>query len=108
MPRVRVYRFTPNSQEERERLKDGGIAIIDQIICSHARYINEFLSHFIIQLYDRFFRFFIGTFESTFTYRIYEEREILGFPQKTTFNTFCKDDSDMDNCEKNSVWPIEY
>lgn len=35
--RYRVTKFTPSSHEERERLKPGGIAIIDQIICSHAR-----------------------------------------------------------------------
>lgn len=88
MMRTRVFRYTPESLEQHEELKDGGIAIIDQIICSHA-------SHFI------------GTFESTFTYRIYEEREILGFPKKTTFNTFCKYEDKRD-CEKNSVWPIIY
>lgn len=70
------------------QLGDGGLAIIDQIICSHAR-------------------MFIGTFESTFTYRIYEEREILGFPQETTFNTLCKRD-DLVDCNRNSVWPIRY
>lgn len=69
-------------------MKDGGVAIVDQIICSHAKA-------------------FIGTYESTFTYRIYEEREILGFSKDTTFNTFCKYE-DGKNCEKNSVWPIAY
>lgn len=54
-----------------------------------------------------FFRYFIGTFESTFTYRIYEEREIMGFPIKSTFNTFCKNE-DLSKCEQNSVWPIAY
>ncbi|CAG9821026.1 unnamed protein product [Phaedon cochleariae] len=65
---------------------DGGIAIIDQIICSHAR-------------------FFIGTHESTFSFRIQEEREILGFPVETTFNAFCKNKS---NCSKPSIWKIVY
>lgn len=32
-----VYKFTPSSNEEREQLKPGGIAIVDQIICSYAR-----------------------------------------------------------------------
>jgi peptide-O-fucosyltransferase len=31
-----VYRFTP-TKEVHQRYKDGGVAIIDQIICSHAR-----------------------------------------------------------------------
>ncbi|XP_058127241.1 GDP-fucose protein O-fucosyltransferase 2 [Anopheles ziemanni] len=88
LKRFRVVRFAPENYEQRATLKDGGIAIVDQIICSHARY-------------------FIGTYESTFTYRIYEEREIIGFPKDLTFNTFCKSEKDM-NCEKNTVWPIVY
>jgi hypothetical protein len=44
-------------------VKDGGIAIIDQLIASHAKY-------------------FIGSYESTFSFRIQEEREIMGFPAK--------------------------
>lgn len=86
--RHRVFRFQPESTEQKNRIKDGGVAIIDQIICSHAQY-------------------FIGTYESTFTYRIYEEREIMGFSKHSTFNTFCKSDDDSDdNCQKNSVWLI--
>uniref|UniRef100_A0A182P6V3 GDP-fucose protein O-fucosyltransferase 2 n=1 Tax=Anopheles epiroticus TaxID=199890 RepID=A0A182P6V3_9DIPT len=88
LKRFRVVRFVPESYEQRAALKDGGIAIVDQIICSHARY-------------------FLGTYESTFTYRIYEEREIIGFPKDLTFNTLCKSEKDM-NCEKNTVWPIVY
>lgn len=53
-------------------------------------------------------RYFMGTFESTFTYRIYEEREILGFPSETTFNTLCKSSQETDECSKNSVWPIVF
>lgn len=37
LPRYRVVKFTPSSLEEREKLKPGGIAIVDQIICSHAK-----------------------------------------------------------------------
>ncbi|XP_055386490.1 GDP-fucose protein O-fucosyltransferase 2 isoform X2 [Condylostylus longicornis] len=48
-----------------------------------------------------------GTFESTFTYRIQEEREILGFRKNLTFNTFCKNE-DLSNCQRNAVWPIVY
>lgn len=33
----RVIKYKPESQEQFEQIKDGGIAIIDQIICSHAR-----------------------------------------------------------------------
>lgn len=88
LQRGKVFRFIPESLHQKTLIKDGGVAIIDQIICSHARY-------------------FIGTFESTFTYRIYEEREILGFPKHTTFNTFCKTE-DLENCAKNSIWPIVY
>lgn len=86
--RYRIVRFTPENLYQKSLIKDGGIAIIDQLICSHAR-------------------FFVGTYESTFTYRIYEEREILGFPKDRTFNTLCKK-STMENCSQNSVWPIVY
>lgn len=82
-----LHKFKP-PWEYHQMLGDGGLAVIDQIICSHARW-------------------FIGTFESTFTYRIYEEREILGFPTKTTFNTLCKRD-DLVDCNRNSVWPIRF
>lgn len=88
LKRFKVVRYSPESRDEMTRLKDGGVAVIDQIVCSHARY-------------------FIGTYESTFTYRIYEEREILGFSKDLTFNTFCKDE-EASNCEKNAIWPIQY
>ncbi|XP_011177082.2 GDP-fucose protein O-fucosyltransferase 2 [Zeugodacus cucurbitae] len=88
LQRIRVRRFTPESLTQKALIKDGGLAIVDQIICAHARH-------------------FMGTFESTFTYRIYEEREILGFPQHTTFNTLCKY-ATLEDCEKNSVWSIVY
>ncbi|KAG5683956.1 hypothetical protein PVAND_013211 [Polypedilum vanderplanki] len=84
---VNLHKFKP-PWEFQMQLGDGAVAIIDQIICSHARK-------------------FIGTFESTFTYRIYEEREILGFQQNMTFNTLCKRD-DLIDCNRNSVWPIRY
>lgn len=67
------------------KFKEGGIAIIEQIICAHAR-------------------FFIGTYESTFSFRIQEEREILGFRVNTTFNSFCKNADD--ECTQPSVWKI--
>lgn len=86
--RQRVVRFVTEDLYQKATIKDGGIAIIDQLICAHAH-------------------FFVGTYESTFTYRIYEEREILGFPKDRTFNTLCKKSS-MENCAQNSVWPIVY
>ncbi|OAD55705.1 GDP-fucose protein O-fucosyltransferase 2 [Eufriesea mexicana] len=78
-----VLRFIP-SDYVLNKFKDGGIAIIDQIISSYARY-------------------FIGTFESTFTFRIQEDREIIGFPTKTTFNYLCKD---TEKCDSNGQWEI--
>lgn len=78
------YRSTA---EERIAFKDGGVAIIDQIICSYARY-------------------FIGTHESTFSFRIEEEREIMGFRESTTFNRFCCDR--QDKCAPPSKWKIVY
>lgn len=75
-----------SDEEVTEKYGDGGVAIVEQIICSHARY-------------------FIGTYESTFSFRIQEEREIIGFPTQNTFNRFCGSNKD---CEKPSVWKIVY
>ena len=49
------------------------------------------------------FRYFIGTHESTFTYRIQEDREILGFLPETTFNKFCGKE---ENCISERNWTI--
>lgn len=91
-----VFRYEPN-ESELIKYKDGGVAIIDQIICSHAFY-------------------FIGTYESTFTFRIQEEREILGFYPNTTFNRLCSESYDPSTtadeanfkCEESSKWLIVY
>ncbi|XP_077897330.1 GDP-fucose protein O-fucosyltransferase 2 [Ictidomys tridecemlineatus] len=82
----KMVTFEP-SWEELELYKDGGVAIIDQWICSHAR-------------------FFIGTSVSTFSFRIHEEREILGLDPKTTYNRFCGDQEKA--CEQPSHWEIAY
>lgn len=39
MSRYKMRRFQPSSQLERDQLRDGGIAIVDQIVCSHARLV---------------------------------------------------------------------
>lgn len=49
------------------------------------------------------FRYFIGTYESTFTFRIQEDREIIGFPTKTTFNYLCRT---KEKCNFNGQWEI--
>lgn len=84
----KVYRYTPTSTKELESLKDGGVAIIDQWICAHAR-------------------FFVGSYVSTFTFRIHEEREILGFNQESTYNRLCGDE-EAENCEQPTRWEIKY
>lgn len=78
-----VYYYLP-SKADIENFKDGGVAIIDQIICSYTAY-------------------FIGTHESTYSYRIQEEREILGHDSSTTFNRLCPDSGP---CERPSKWKI--
>ncbi|RUS69404.1 hypothetical protein EGW08_022835, partial [Elysia chlorotica] len=81
-----VFKFEPTKQM-REDFKDGGVAIIDQWICAHAR-------------------FFVGTRESTFSFRIQDEREILGFNPDMTFNRLC---NEKDNeCEQPTRWLIKY
>ncbi|XP_064470972.1 GDP-fucose protein O-fucosyltransferase 2-like [Ornithodoros turicata] len=72
---------------EGQRLKDGSLAIIDQWIAAHARY-------------------FVGSYESTFSFRIQEEREILGFHPDTTFNRLCGNKDDM--CSQPTRWMITY
>ncbi|XP_014245555.1 GDP-fucose protein O-fucosyltransferase 2 [Cimex lectularius] len=81
---VTVIQYKADDKKQK-RFKDGGIAIIDQIICSYAKY-------------------FIGTHESTFSFRIQEEREILGFPPEMTFNRLCGADK---TCTAPSKWTIE-
>lgn len=76
-----VFRFSD------PKLHDGAVAIIDQWICAHAR-------------------LFIGSHLSTFSYRIQEDREILGFPVNATFNRLCPDG--VLQCEQPSKWTIVY
>lgn len=84
--KIQVFRYKP-TPEVHEQYKDGGVSIIDQWICAHARY-------------------FIGSYVSTFSFRIHEDREILGFEPEVTFNRLCNDDSDT--CEQPSKWTIKY
>ncbi|KAJ0169771.1 hypothetical protein K1T71_014377 [Dendrolimus kikuchii] len=81
-----VVKFYVPNTEFLNKHKDGEIAIIEQIICSYAA-------------------FFIGTHESTFSFRIQEEREIMGFDSRTTFNRLCPDSG---VCEKPAKWTIVY
>ena len=85
-PGIRVVRYQP-SDTELSDLKDGGVAIVDQIVCSHARY-------------------FIGTRESTFTFRIQEEREMLGFREEDTFDMLCRDGEA--ECDGGTQWRIDW
>lgn len=66
-------------------LTEGQIAIVDQIICSKAE-------------------MFVGSFESTFSFRIQEEREILGRAPDTTFNRLCADGET--DCRQPTRWTI--
>ncbi|CAG0920989.1 unnamed protein product [Notodromas monacha] len=85
-PEFQLFVFT-GTPERIKKFHAGGVAIIDQIICSHARV-------------------FIGTYESTFSFRIQEEREILGFMEDSTFNIFCGDENE--SCEGSTRWTIQY
>ncbi|CAL1548035.1 unnamed protein product [Lymnaea stagnalis] len=82
----KVHRYEP-SFEVKKKYKDGAVAIIDQWICAHARY-------------------FVGTKESTFSFRIQDEREILGFSPDTTFNRLCHEKDKT--CEQPTRWLISY
>lgn len=83
---IEIITFHPK-KEELQKIKDGGVAIIDQIICSHAKY-------------------FIGTRESTFTFRIQEEREMMGFRTEDTFDMLCAE-GEL-SCEPGTKWTIDW
>lgn len=84
--KAEIYRYKP-TQEIRSKYKDGGVAIIDQWIAAHGRH-------------------FVGSYVSTFSFRIQEEREILGFDPETTFNRLCSETEK--ECEQPSKWKIIY
>lgn len=85
-----MLRYQP-SKDKLHELGDGGVAIVDQWICANAQY-------------------FIGTDPSTFTFRINEDREILGFPSWSTFNGLClegyKNRHDEDKCSHPTEWKL--
>ncbi|KAL5508900.1 hypothetical protein EMCRGX_G004162 [Ephydatia muelleri] len=70
---------------------DGGVAIIDQWIAAHSRH-------------------FVGTGHSTFSFRIREDRQLMGFSRESTFNSLCGDkpgeEGDIISCEQPSYWPM--
>ncbi|GMS89683.1 hypothetical protein PENTCL1PPCAC_11858, partial [Pristionchus entomophagus] len=84
--KITLYTFRPNPEE---KLIDGASAIVEQIICSWARA-------------------FTGSYVSTFSFRIQEDREIRGFPLETTFRRMCADDVKMHGCEQPAKWKIIY
>ena len=53
-----------------------------------------------------FVRYFIGTRESTFTFRIQEEREMMGFRVEDTFDMLCRDEEL--SCESGTRWKIDW
>lgn len=75
---------------QNDNLSDGEVAIVDQVIASKGR-------------------FFIGTYDSTFSFRIQEEREILGQPSDSTFNAFCASCEGVKStalCKQQSAWKV--
>ncbi|KAF8572297.1 hypothetical protein P879_00123 [Paragonimus westermani] len=97
---LQVVRFIPSAAQW-EQHGPGGLAIVDQWISAHARW-------------------FIGTNPSTFTFRITEERTIMGFPFAATFNALCAKGearlytqsmplaSKSDGCEALTAWPVMF
>nr|CAD2191827.1 unnamed protein product [Meloidogyne enterolobii] len=71
-----------------KELSPAEVSIIDQWICAHSKY-------------------FIGTHHSTFSFRIHEDREILGHSPETTFNRFCGEkEKEGRECEQPANWRI--
>ena len=78
------------SEDEIHLYGDGGVAIIDQWIASHGKY-------------------FVGTAESTFSFRIRDDRQFMGFSKESTFNDLCgpsADENDPHSCRKPSYWKV--
>uniref|UniRef100_A0A914HCH2 GDP-fucose protein O-fucosyltransferase 2 n=1 Tax=Globodera rostochiensis TaxID=31243 RepID=A0A914HCH2_GLORO len=80
---IRTVTFSDVGEDE--DLSEAAISIVDQWICANSR-------------------FFIGTHLSTFSFRIHEDREILGLDPETTFNRFCPDG--VLDCEQPAKWTI--
>ena len=83
--------YTPTNTELRN-YGDGGVAIIDQWIAAHAKY-------------------FVGTAYSTFSFRICEDRQFLGFSKDSTFNDLCgpsKAEHDPHSCDKPTYWKLDF
>ncbi|KAK0420778.1 hypothetical protein QR680_014881 [Steinernema hermaphroditum] len=77
--KVEVKRFDAST------VSDGTASVVDQWICAHSDY-------------------FIGTHLSTFSFRIHEDREILGYKPEATFNRLCADGEE--SCEQPTKWRI--
>lgn len=69
-------------------------------------YSRNHCFHSLINTSFFYFRHFVGTYVSTFSFRIQEEREILGFDPETTFNRLCSESEE--ECEQPSKWKIVY
>lgn len=88
----RVHNYYYDNPKSASKLSPGEVAIIDQIIARHSE-------------------FFVGTLESTFSFKIQEEREILGFEVNTTFNALCAQCDlhlMLKLCKQSSAWKIVY
>ena len=81
---IRLFRFHSNE------LSDGQTAVVEQWIAVHGM-------------------LFLGTYDSTFSFRIQEEREILGFSPNTTFNALCANcEQPLHLCKQESQWKLVY
>ena len=67
----RAVRFDP-TPDQLSSIGDGGVSIVDQWIAGHGRY-------------------FIGSAESTFSFRICEDRQLKRIPEDLTYNCLCPD-----------------
>ena len=81
---VRMSRFVP-TPTQLSVIGDGGVSIVDQWIAAHAYY-------------------FIGTHESTFSFRIQEDRQLKGIPEEFTYNRLCPDNEV--ECLKPTRWKV--
>ena len=54
--------------------------------------------------------YYIGSYESTFSFRIRDDRQLMGFSKEATFNDLCgpkdADENDPHSCDRPIYWKI--
>ena len=62
----------------------------------------------LLIIYPECTNYYVGTAESTFSFRIREDRQLMGFSRESTFNQLCggQADNDPHSCGSPSYWKM--